>query len=119
MKAITLSPYLALSQVPVVVSVALAAATDDTLPAPTGWLSLIERFGLPVVAAAASAWVAYRLASAVIERAWKREDDQDRRLEDQTKRWEEMNGRNIAALTQVETGLREVAEGIKTCRQRQ
>ena len=111
------APYAAISQVPVVVSLAVAAAAEEAIPRPDAtWLSLAERFGLPVVAAAASAWVAYRLAVAVIDRAWKREDLQDTRWQQQNERWEGLTERNVAALTQVQSGLNEVVASIKNCR---
>ena len=83
---------------------------------PRNWADVVERFGLPVVAAGAAAWVAYKLAFSVIAREWSRSDAQDARWEAMHGKWDTITERNIAALTSVEKAMNEVCVAIKTCK---
>lgn len=107
------------TQVPVVAAFLASLASDPISPADAmsnPWVALFERFGFPVVAAAASAWVAYKVARAALDRAWGREDSQDQLKITRDEKWEALTKENITALTKVNDTLTQVCESIKTCR---
>ena len=87
------------SAVPPVVT--LAAEDAISAPQSIGVSTMIERLGIPISAAVLSTWLAYQLASKVINRAWEIEDEHRKQAPIATQRYEELLAEHIRCTTAV------------------
>lgn len=85
---------------PSAVVLAAEAVVSDSIPV-SGVSTLVERLGIPLSAAVLSTWLAYQLASKVINRAWEIEDEHRRQAPIATQRYEELLAEHIRCTTAV------------------